>query len=34
MTKLTANEIELYAIEDLKKFGHTYIHGNEISKPL
>ena len=31
MTKLTENEIELYAIEELEKLGYTYLNGSDIS---
>lgn len=31
MTKITENDIELYAIEDLEKLGYSYIYGPEIA---
>src|SRR5690625_838835 len=30
MTKITENQIELYAIEKLEKQGYTYLHGSEL----
>ena len=31
MTKVTENDIELYAIEELESLGYTYIYGPEIA---